>query len=101
VPISLLFHCTKESGANLLSKFLFQVALPILNHLLAHCWDPQSSDRTARTAAAVSEILIYVPPESEAVREMLSAVQAKIADVVEKLVVPAWTPALLAAAPQV
>lgn len=88
-----------DPDSNLVPRLVEKVALPILRKRLARCWDPTSLAASARAAAALQEMLVYVPLESEAMQELLTDVKSRLADAVAKSQVPAWTLAVISAVP--
>ncbi|KAM0961414.1 hypothetical protein ACFX15_020247 [Malus domestica] len=88
-----------DADANLVPDLVEKVALPILHHQVAHCWNILSVRETKNAVAATSLVTDYVPPSSEALADLLVAVRTRLADAVTNLTVPTWSPIVLTAVP--
>jgi GC-rich sequence DNA-binding factor len=72
-----------DADVNLIPKLVEKVALPVLHHELAHCWDVLSTEGSKRAVKAVQEMLIYVDAAtSQPLQELLSAVHTRMANAV-------------------
>uniref|UniRef100_A0A0C9RXB3 TSA: Wollemia nobilis Ref_Wollemi_Transcript_6527_3458 transcribed RNA sequence n=1 Tax=Wollemia nobilis TaxID=56998 RepID=A0A0C9RXB3_9CONI len=80
-----------DADADLVPGLLEKVALPILHHEVAHCWDRLSLRGTKNAVAAVQVILNYIPASNEALQELLAAVRMRLAEAVAELQVPTWS----------
>ncbi|MCL7048295.1 hypothetical protein MKW94_013837 [Papaver nudicaule] len=77
-----------DADANLVPGLVEKVALPILHHDIAHCWDVLSTRETRNAISAVNMVLNYVPATSEAFLDLLSAINSRLAYAVANLTVP-------------
>eukprot|EP00250_Pteridium_aquilinum_P015662 c22686_g1_i1 orf=398-2479(+) len=77
-----------DVDVDLVPKLVEKVALPVLHHEIAHCWDTLSSKSTKNAVAAVKIVLNYVPPSSDALQDLLSAVRSHLFKAVADLEVP-------------
>eukprot|EP00249_Psilotum_nudum_P023169 c28769_g1_i1 orf=188-3082(-) len=89
-----------DADLDLVPKLVETVALPILHHEIAHCWDKLSTSGTRNAVSAVQIILNYVPASSEALQELLAAVRMGLAEAVAGLEVPAWGAQVMVAVAQ-
>lgn len=80
-----------DADADLVPGLVEKVALPILHHEVAHCWDRLSTKGTKNAVSAVQVILTYIPPSNEALQELLAAVRMRLAEAVAELQVPNWS----------
>lgn len=76
-----------DADANLVPELVEKVALPILHHEIAHCWDMLSTRETRNAAFATSLITNYVPTSSEALTELLVVIRTRLSGAVEDLTV--------------
>ncbi|KAJ0094651.1 hypothetical protein Patl1_14944 [Pistacia atlantica] len=105
--MSLIMVCQKmgeilpldDADANLVPTLVEKVALPILHHEIAHCWDMLSTRETKNAVSATSLVVAYVPTSSEALADLLLAIRTRLAEAVSNLTVPAWSPLLMNAVP--
>ncbi|KAL9691494.1 hypothetical protein QQ045_011918 [Rhodiola kirilowii] len=88
---------TDDADSNLVPHLVEKVALPILHHHVANCWDVLSTTQTRNAVSATSLIATYDLASSEAFGELLVVVRKRLADVVADLVVPTWNPLVLTA----
>lgn len=88
-----------DADANLVPELVEKVALPILHHEIAHCWDMLSTQETKNAVNATNLVTNYVPASSEALSDLLVAVRTRLADAVANLTVPTWSPLVLKAVP--
>ncbi|KAK4605826.1 hypothetical protein RGQ29_000205 [Quercus rubra] len=88
-----------DADANLVPELVEKVALPILHHEIAHCWDMLSTQETKNAVNAINLVTNYVPASSEALSDLLVAVRTRLADAVANLTVPTWSPLVLKAVP--
>ncbi|CAK9274025.1 unnamed protein product [Sphagnum jensenii] len=49
-----------DADINLIRELMEKVALPVLHHEIAHCWDALSMEQSKHAIAAFQEMLIYV-----------------------------------------
>ncbi|XP_074269635.1 transcriptional repressor ILP1 [Silene latifolia] len=88
-----------DVDANLIPGLVEKVALPILHHDIAHCWDMLSGRESKNAVSATSVIINYVPISSEALKELIATIRARLAEAVANLVVPTWSAAVMKAVP--
>ncbi|KAI3975093.1 hypothetical protein MKX01_031517 [Papaver californicum] len=88
-----------DADANLVPGLVEKVALPILHHDIAHCWDMLSTRGTKNAVSATNLVITYVPATSEALRDLLSAIHSRLADAVANLTVPTWSTVVIKAVP--
>ncbi|OVA19461.1 GC-rich sequence DNA-binding factor [Macleaya cordata] len=88
-----------DADANLVPGLVEKVALPILHHEIAHCWDMLSTRGTKNAVSATNLVINYVPASSEALRELLSVIHSRLADAVANLIVPTWSTIVIKAVP--
>ncbi|XP_038976263.1 transcriptional repressor ILP1-like [Phoenix dactylifera] len=79
-----------DADANLIPELVEKVALPILQHEIAHCWDMLSTQMTKNAVFATNMAINYVPASSKAVRELLAVVHSRLAEAITNLSVPVW-----------
>ncbi|KAL6969811.1 hypothetical protein U1Q18_029524 [Sarracenia purpurea var. burkii] len=88
-----------DADANLVPKLVEKVAVPILHHEIAHCWDMLSTHETRNAVSATDLVVRYVPASSQALIELVSVLHDRLADAIAGLVVPTWSPLILKAVP--
>eukprot|EP01018_Ginkgo_biloba_P004025 Gb_08409 [translate_table: standard] len=81
----------EDADADLVPGLVEKVALPVLHHEVAHCWDRLSTRGTRNAVSAVQVILNYIPASNEALQELLAAVRMRLAEAVAELQVPTWS----------
>ncbi|XP_072963897.1 transcriptional repressor ILP1-like [Typha angustifolia] len=79
-----------DADANLIPEIVEKVALPILHHEIAHCWDMLSTQMTKNAVFATNMVISYVPGSSKALRELLTVVHYRLTEAIASLSVPAW-----------
>ncbi|KAG9456794.1 hypothetical protein H6P81_001302 [Aristolochia fimbriata] len=84
---------------NLIPGLVEKVAIPILHHDIAHCWDILSTSQTKNAALATHLVINYVNPSSQALQDLLAAIRTRLADAVSNLVVPTWDTLVTKAVP--
>lgn len=89
-------HPNKHSHSSLPLR-LQKLVLPLAKQLLTEVWTPYSRRQSRAAAAMLADLLVYVPAEEEALVELVAMVQGKLEAAVERLALPAWPPAALAA----
>ena len=67
-----------DADANLVPELVERVALPILHHELAHCWDIFSTRETKNAVSATNLVIRYIPASSEALGELLAVVHKRL-----------------------
>ncbi|XP_077220232.1 GC-rich sequence DNA-binding factor-like protein [Tasmannia lanceolata] len=88
-----------DADANLIPGLVEKLALPILHHEIAHCWDMMSTRATKKAVSATNLVISYVPASSKALRELFAAIHTRLADGVADLTVPTWSTLLIRAVP--
>ncbi|KAK6931455.1 GCF, C-terminal, partial [Dillenia turbinata] len=88
-----------DADADLVPGLVEKVALPILHHKVAHCWDMLSTRETKNAVFATNLIINYVPASSEALRDLLAVVRTRLTEAVSNLVVPTWSVLVMKAVP--
>lgn len=76
-----------DADADLIPQLVEKVALPVLHHEIAHCWDLLSTRVTRNAVSAMSLVVTYVPASSEALQELLATIHTRLADAVANLIV--------------
>lgn len=76
-----------DADINLVPELVEKVALPILHHEIAHCWDMLSTRETKNAVSATNLVINYVPASSEALSELLAVVRTRLEDAVTSLMV--------------
>lgn len=76
-----------DADVNLVPELVEKVALPILHHEIAHCWDMLSTQETKNAVSATNLVINYVPASSEALSELLAVVRTRLEDAVTSLMV--------------
>jgi GC-rich sequence DNA-binding factor len=71
-----------DADINLILELVEKVALPVLHHEIAHCWDALSTERSKHTIATFQEMLIYVDVSRESLHGLLAAAHACMAEAV-------------------
>lgn len=80
-----------DADVNLIPELVEKVALPILHHEIAHCWDMFSTRRTMNAVFATNLVVTYVPASSKALQELLAVVCSRLTQAIADLDVPAWS----------
>lgn len=88
-----------DADNNLVPELVEKIAIPILHHKIAHCWDMLSTRETKNAVSATSLVINYVPASSEALAKLLVAVHTRLADAVANVMVPTWSALVLKAVP--
>ncbi|KAG5559303.1 hypothetical protein RHGRI_008999 [Rhododendron griersonianum] len=88
-----------DDDANLVPQLVEKVAVPILHHEIAHCWDMLSTRETRNAVLATELVVRYVPANSESLIELVAFLHDRLADAIADLVVPTWSPLVLKAVP--
>lgn len=88
-----------DADANLVPTLVEKVALPILHHDIAYCWDMLSTRGTKNAVSATILVMAYVPTSSEALKDLLVAIHTRLAEAVANIAVPTWSPLAMSAVP--
>ncbi|KAJ1406202.1 Pre-mRNA-splicing factor Ntr2 [Sesbania bispinosa] len=92
-------HDDGDVDLELVPNLVEKVALPILHYEISHCWDMLSQQETVNAIAATKLIVQHVSHESEALANLLVSIRTRLADAVTNIMVPTWSPIVLAAVP--
>ncbi|KAG1362742.1 transcriptional repressor ILP1 [Cocos nucifera] len=79
-----------DADANLIPELVEKVALPILQHEIAHCWDMLSTQMTKNAVFATNMVISYVPASSKVLHELLAVVHSRLTEAITDLSVPVW-----------
>nr|XP_010906711.1 transcriptional repressor ILP1 [Elaeis guineensis] len=79
-----------DADANLIPELVEKVALPILQHEIAHCWDMLSTQMTQNAVFATNMVIGYVPASSKVLHELLAVVHSRLTEAITDLSVPVW-----------
>ncbi|RWW69232.1 hypothetical protein BHE74_00023192 [Ensete ventricosum] len=88
-----------DADANLIPEIVEKVALPILHHEIAHCWDILSTQRTKNAVFATNMVISYVPASSKPLRELLTVVHNRLNEAIGSLNLPVWSSVVTKAVP--
>ncbi|KAI3798719.1 hypothetical protein L1987_33997 [Smallanthus sonchifolius] len=88
-----------DADVNLVPDLVEKVAVPILQHELAHCWDMLSTKETKYAVSATNLVFTYVPLSSNAVSELVSVLHDRLSEAISHLMVPTWNTYVLKAVP--
>ncbi|KAK3041287.1 hypothetical protein RJ639_001389 [Escallonia herrerae] len=88
-----------DADANLVPALVEKVAVPILHHEIAHCWDTLSTRQTKFAVSATHLVFSYVPLSSKALGELVAVLRDRLADAVANLMVPTWNTLVMNAVP--
>ncbi|XP_047972328.1 transcriptional repressor ILP1-like [Salvia hispanica] len=88
-----------DDDANLIPELVAKVALPILHHQLAFCWDILSTRETKNAISAMDMITEFVGSSNSAVGKLIAVLRDRFTTAVNDLVVPTWSPLELKAVP--
>ncbi|KAK9815407.1 hypothetical protein WJX72_003173 [[Myrmecia] bisecta] len=86
-----------DPDEDLVPKLVRELVLPLANHTLLHCWNPASKRHTRAAVALLGDLLVYVPPEDKKLQGLLSDVMKRLEEAVERMQLPPWPPAAVAA----
>ncbi|KAK2971528.1 hypothetical protein RJ640_017897 [Escallonia rubra] len=89
----------EDADANLVPALVEKVAIPILHHEIAHCWDTLSTRQTKFAVSATHLVFSYVPLSSKALGELVAVLRDRLADAVANLMVPTWNTLVMNAVP--
>lgn len=74
----LLCAAQDDPDADLMPRLVEQLALPFLLELARSAWDPADPKQAGVMAAAVSDMLVYLPPDAAGLGELLTHVQSQL-----------------------
>lgn len=88
-----------DADANLVPQLVEKVAVPILHHAIAQCWDLLSTSETKNAVVAMELVVRYLPSSSKALVELVSVLHDRIVDAIDNLTVPTWSPLVMKVVP--
>ncbi|KAA8529213.1 hypothetical protein F0562_033988 [Nyssa sinensis] len=88
-----------DADANLIPQLVEKVAVPILHHEIAYCWDILSTRETMNAISATTLVFNYVPASSKAIGELVTVLRDRLDDAVTNLTVPTWSTLVMKAVP--
>ncbi|KAL6543753.1 hypothetical protein OROGR_010250 [Orobanche gracilis] len=88
-----------DADANLIPELVEKVAVPVLRHQLAYCWDILSTRETKYAVSAMKLVISYVDLSSSALGELVTVLRDRLTKAVADLVVPTWSPLEMKAVP--
>lgn len=74
-----------DEDNNLVPKLVEKVVAAKLASFANNVWNPRTESQNRAMLAALDQILIYVEPHSEAVKDILTAVQVSLLNVIENM----------------
>ncbi|KAL0923769.1 hypothetical protein M5K25_007841 [Dendrobium thyrsiflorum] len=89
----------EDKDANLIPILVEKVALPILHHDIAHCWNLFSTRRTENAVFATNLIISYVPPTNKALLELLEVVRSRLTEAIANISIPVWNATVMSVVP--
>lgn len=84
-------------GRDVICKLVQALVLPQATFLVRDCWNPYSAEDSLAIASMLTEILQYVPQNSEEWRTLVSEVNDQLDKSISRLKVPAWSDATIEA----
>ncbi|KAM7484520.1 hypothetical protein LguiA_000529 [Lonicera macranthoides] len=88
-----------DADANLIPELVEKVAIPILHHEIAHCWDILSTRETKCAVSATNLVCRYVRPSSKALGKLVTELRERLARAVDDMMVPTWSTLVMKAVP--
>ncbi|KAI3452989.1 hypothetical protein Pfo_009652 [Paulownia fortunei] len=88
-----------DADANLIPDLVEKLAIPILHHQLAFCWDILSTRETKYAVSAMNLVIRYVDLSSSALGELVAVLRDRLMKAVADLMVPTWSPLEMKAVP--
>ncbi|KAG8366566.1 hypothetical protein BUALT_Bualt17G0093300 [Buddleja alternifolia] len=88
-----------DADANLIPELVEKLAIPILHHQLASCWDMLSTRETKYAVSAMKLVVRYVNPSSSALGDLISMLRDRLTKAVADLMIPTWSPLEMKAVP--
>lgn len=76
-----------DADANLIPQLVEKLAIPILHHQLAYCWDILSTRETKYAVSATNLVIGYVDLSSSALAELVGVLRDRLTNAVTDLVV--------------
>lgn len=97
--ISPVADADADADANLIPELVGKLAIPILHHQLAFCWDILSTRETKYAVSAMNLIFRYVDLSSSDLGKLVAVLRDRLTDAVTNLMVPTWSPLEMKAVP--
>ncbi|KAL2546356.1 GC-rich sequence DNA-binding factor-like protein [Forsythia ovata] len=88
-----------DADANLIPELVGKLAIPILHHQLAFCWDILSTRETKYAVSAMNLVFRYVDLSSSDLGKLVAVLRDRLTDAVANLMVPTWGPLEMKAVP--
>ncbi|XP_076910924.1 transcriptional repressor ILP1-like [Bidens hawaiensis] len=88
-----------DADDDLVPNLVEKVAVPLLQHELAHCWDMLSTNETRNAVSATKLVISYFSHSRKAVSELVSVLHSRLSEAVSNLMVPTWNTYVLKAVP--
>ncbi|KAL3829857.1 hypothetical protein ACJIZ3_018659 [Penstemon smallii] len=89
-----------DADADLIPDLVDKLAVPILRHQLAFCWDMLSTRETKYAVSAVKLVVRYVDLSSSTLgSELVAVLHDRLTNAVADLMVPTWSPLEMKAVP--
>lgn len=76
-----------DADANLIPELVEKLAIPILHHQLASCWDILSTRETKYAVSAMNLVIRYVDLSSAALGELVAVLRDRLTKAVANLMV--------------
>lgn len=76
-----------DADANLVPALVEKLAIPILHHQLAYCWDILSTRETKFAVSAMNLVIRYVDLSSSALGELIAVLRDRLTKAVADLMV--------------
>ena len=86
-----------DADSNLVPRIVRALVLPTVLAVVERIWNPMSQRESIAVAAMLSELMIYVDPESEGLVKVVKATMARLQGAIQVVYVPSWPPAAVAA----
>ncbi|KAK6116372.1 hypothetical protein DH2020_049834 [Rehmannia glutinosa] len=88
-----------DADANIIPELVEKLAIPILHHQLAYCWDILSTRETTYAVSAMNLVIRYVDLSSSALGDLITVLRDRLTKAVTDLMVPTWSPLEMKAVP--
>jgi GC-rich sequence DNA-binding factor len=90
-----------DPDVNLVPRIVRALVLSLVSATVTRCWRVQSSRQSTIIASMLAELMVYLDPASnEALVGVVKAIESRLSEAVEHLVVPSWPLMALAATPR-
>ncbi|PIM98413.1 hypothetical protein CDL12_29109 [Handroanthus impetiginosus] len=88
-----------DADANIIPELVEKLAIPILHHQLANCWDTLRTRETKYAVSAMNLIIRYVDLSSSALGELVAVLRDRLTKAVADLMIPTWSSLEMKAVP--